>query len=492
MLGFNVLLLAGGLLVFISLLAGVMSARLGLPFLLVFLLAGMFVGVDGPLGVPFADAPFTAWVGNTALGIILLEGGISTRPAVFRAGLRPALVLATFGVALTAVVVGAASMVVMNVEWRHALLLGAIVGSTDAAAVFSVLRQSGLRLGERVAATLEIESGLNDPVAVFLVLAAIAMIKADAGGFELAWLLAGQFGFGALVGIAAGRGVSWLLQRLPLNAEHGGVLALIIASSGLAVFGAAGLVDGSGFLAIYLFGLGLRTRAEGAVHAAASALDGFAWAAQATIFLLLGLLVAPHDLLSRLWPTLTVAAVLIFIARPLAVWLCLAPMGFGRRERLFIGWVGLRGAVPIVLALYPLMEKVPDSYRFFNVAFAVVIASLLLQGMTLGWVARRLGMVQAAAAPMPDGRAVQGQLMLDADLPLSQVFGFLQLPQPQGADPSLRDWLVARLARDPVEGDGVDWHGARLTVAYLHDGRIVRVALTQAARGAPPPASGRG
>lgn len=487
MQGFNVLLLAGGLLVFISLLAAVASARLGLPFLLVFLFAGMLVGVDGPLGVHFSSAPFAAWVGNAALGIILLEGGISTRTAVFRAGLRPALALATLGVALTATFVAAAAMVFMDLPWRHALLLGAIVGSTDAAAVFSVLRQAGLRLRERVAATLEIESGLNDPVAVFLVLATIAMIKTDAGAAEFAWLLARQLGFGALIGVAAGHGVSWLLRRLPLNAEHGGVLSLIIVSAGLAVFGMAGLTDGSGFLAIYLFGLLLRARSPSAAHAASSALDGFAWAAQATMFLLLGLLVTPHHLTTRFGSTLAVVAVLIFAARPLAVWLCLAPMRFNHRERLFIGWVGLRGAVPIVLALYPLMENVSDSYHFFNVAFAAVIASLLLQGTTLRWTARRLGVVEEAARPLPHERAVQGRLALDADLPLSDVFAFLRLPMPPDAALSLREWMMVRLARDPVEGDGVDWHGARLTVIGMHQGRIARVGLNALAQPPAPP-----
>ena len=166
----NLLLLASGLLVFTSLLAGVLSARLGLPFLLVFLAAGMFVGVDGPIGMPFDNAQLSAWVGNAALAMILLEGGISTRMQTFRAGFKPALTLATLGVALTASMVGAVAMTVMNVDWRHGLLLGAIVGSTDAAAVFSVLRQTGVRLGDKVSATLELESGLNDPMAVFLVL----------------------------------------------------------------------------------------------------------------------------------------------------------------------------------------------------------------------------------------------------------------------------------------------------------------------------------
>jgi cell volume regulation protein A len=482
MQGFYLLLLAGGMLVFGSLLAAVLSTRLGLPFLLVFLLAGMAVGVDGPIGVQFDSPRLAAWVGNAALAMILLEGGISTRAETFRAGFAPAFTLATVGVVLTAGLVGAVAVGALHVDWRHGLLLGAIVGSTDAAAVFSLLRQSGVRLGERIAATLELESGLNDPMAVFLVLALTASIQSHAGVAELLWLLVRQLGIGALFGIGSARAVAWICGKLPLTAEHGGVLALIIVSGGMAVFAAAGLLDGSGFLAIYLYGVRLRARAEAAAHAAASALDGFAWAAQATMFLLLGLLVSPHDMLHSVAPTLAVAAALIFVARPLAVWLCLWPFGFGHRQRLFIGWVGLRGAVPIVLALFPRIENVPDSYRFFNAAFAVVLASLLLQGTTLGWAARRLGMIEPPQTPPPDQRAVQGRLTLDADLPLTDVFEFFQLPLPEHSEITLREWLTDNLARDHVEGDGIEWHGAHFQVSSRHDGRIARVALALAPR----------
>lgn len=477
---FNLVLLAAGLLVFTSLLAGVVSTRLGLPFLLVFLIVGMLVGVDGPLGVSFDNAQLAAWVGNAALAVILLEGGISTRMQTFRAAYRPALLLATAGVLLTAAMVGAVAMWVMKVDWRYGLLLGAIVGSTDAAAVFSQLRQTGVRLGERVSATLELESGLNDPMAVFLVLALIATIKTDAGIADAVWLLLRQIGFGAAIGLTGGWAVARLLRRLPLTAEHGAVLSLIMVSAGIAVFAASSLVEGSGFLAIYLFGLRLRANAEQAAHAASSALDGFAWAAQATMFLLLGLLVSPRDMLNNIAPTLAVAAALIFVARPLTVWLCLWPMRFSARQRLFIGWVGLRGAVPIVLALFPLMEKVPESYRFFNVAFAVVLASLLLQGTTLARVARWLKVVEAPDNPPPEHRPVQGRLTLDADLPLADVCEFFQLALPQKGAVTLRDWMTDKLARDPVEGDGIDWNGAHFRVASLHEGRIARVGLALA------------
>ena len=487
MQSFYLLMLGGGLLVLVSLLAGVLSTRLGLPFLLIFLMAGMFVGVDGPIGLHFDSAPLSAWVGNASLAVILLEGGISTRMQTFREGLKPALLLATVGVALTAAMVGAVAMAAMDVDWRHGLLLGAIVGSTDAAAVFSMLRQTGVRLSERVSATLELESGLNDPMAVFLVLALIAAIKAHAGVGDALWLFVRQVGFGTVFGLAGASGLAWVLKRLTLTVEHGGVLSLIVVSAGFAVFAVCGLVEGSGFLAIYLFGVRLRALAEDAAHAASSALDGFAWAAQATMFLLLGLLVSPHEMLRSAGAALAIAAALMFVARPLAVALCLLPMRFRPKQSLFIGWVGLRGAVPIVLALFPLLEKVPDSYRFFNVAFAVVLASLLLQGTTLGWVAKKLGVVEPPETPPPEHRAVQGRLTLDATLPLADVFEFFQLPLPEHTGVTLRDWMTDNLARDHVEGDGIDWHGAHFRVLSLHDGRIERVGLALAAQATATP-----
>ena len=479
---FNLVLLAGGLLVFVSLLVGVASARAGLPFLLVFLVAGMLVGVDGPGGVRFDNSLLSAWVGHAALAIILLEGGVSTPIKTFRAGIKPAVLLATVGVLVTAGAVGVAAMLAMGVDWRYGLLLGAIVGSTDAAAVFSQLRQSGVHLSERVAATLEMESGLNDPMAVCLVLALIDVIRAEAGPGEVAMLLLRQGGFGAACGLLGGLGVAWLLRRvarrLELTAAHSGMLALIILSAGVVVFAVAGLLEGSGFLAVYLFGLMVRERADVAAHAASSALDGFAWAAQASMFLLLGLLVAPHQLLASAGPTLAIAAALMFVARPLAVGLCLAPLRFRRGEIAFISWVGLRGAVPIVLALFPLLARVPDSYRFFNVAFAVVLASLLLQGTTLARAARWTGVALPPPEPPPGEGPVVGRLLLDAALPLDEVFEFFKLPPPETAGPSLRDWMTDTLARGHGVGDGVDWHGARFEVHAMQGEVIASVGVT--------------
>lgn len=474
------ILLAAGLLTLMSLVAGVMSARLGLSFLLVFLVAGMLVGVDGPGGVRFYDTQLTAWVGNAALAIILLEGGLSTRTATFRAGLRPALGLATIGVAITAAVVGAAAMAAMDVDWRYGLLLGAIVSSTDAAAVFSVLRHAGVQLDARVSSTLEVESGLNDPMAVFLTLALIDTIRTDAGFAEALWLLARQAGFGVLVGLAAGWAMGWLARVVHARAPNqGGLMALMLLSAGFVVFASAGLVEGSGFLAVYLFGVRVRALADEASRGAAVALDGYAWAAQAGLFLLLGLLVSPHQMVEDAGRTLAVAATLIFVARPVAVALCLAPMRFSAREVLFIGWVGLRGAVPIVLALFPLMAQVSSSYRFFNVAFAVVLLSLMLQGTFLAVVARRLRVVIEPNAAVGDPVKLQGHLVLDGALPLADVCHFFQVPLPAQPAVSLAEWLGEALI---AGADQLVWHGVEFEVKERDDKGIARVRVTMERR----------
>ena len=282
------------------------------------------------------------------------------------------------------------------------MLLGAIVGSTDAAAVFALLTRSGVTLNERVAATLEIESGVNDPMAVYLTLAFIALLAPGAAasggsaGLQMVWAFVQQFGWGTLVGVGGGLAMAALLRRVAARDAGGGILALLIGAAGLSIFAATGLLGGSGFLAVYLFGLIVANRAAEAVAPTLAAMDGYAWLAQAGMFLLLGLLVTPSTMLPTLLPALAVALVLIFVARPLAVWLCLWPFRFTPRETWFISWVGLRGAVPIVLALFPLLAGMPQAALLFNVAFVVVLVSLLTQGTTIGWMARRLGVA------MPD------------------------------------------------------------------------------------------
>lgn len=480
----NAPLLAAAALVFVSVLAGLFSARIGFSFLLVFLLAGILAGEDGPGGYLFEDIRLSFWVGNLALAIILLDGGMRTAFATFRTGLKPASVLATVGVLLCAALTGLASMLFLGLDWGTAMLLGAIVGSTDAAAVFALLTRSGVTLNERVAATLEIESGVNDPMAVYLTLAFIALLAPAqaAAGDGSAWTamirsFVQQFGWGALTGMLGGLAMAELLKRVAQRDAGGGILALMIGAAGLALFAATGLLGGSGFLAVYLFGLIIANRAAEAVAPTLAAMDGYAWLAQAGMFLLLGLLVTPSDLLDALLPALGVALALIFIARPLTVWLCLWPFRFTPQETWFISWVGLRGAVPIVLALFPLLAGTPHAPLLFNAAFVVVLVSLLTQGTTIGLMAHRLGVAMPDPGDEREQRAVFRDFELDPSLPVTLVCEFYNLPVPDRAEQPLADWMAAELRRPPVAGDSVALGGATLVVRELAEGRISRVGL---------------
>lgn len=394
MFNMYLLLVLAGLLVAVGLVAGLYSSRLGFSHLLIFLIVGMLAGVDGPLGLPFSEFGLAFGVGNLALAIILLDGGLRTPTASLRVALWPAALLATLGVAMTTAIVAAGAMVFgFGGDWRHAALLGAIVSSTDAAAVFAQLGRSGAKLPARLTATIEIESGLNDPVAVFLTLSLITLIQNPAASaLDLAWPLARQLGLGLAIGIGGGWLVAALVSRLPLRKHHDGLSALLLSASGTVVFALAAMLEGSGFLAVYLFGIVLSRRAAEVVRAALGAIDGYTWLAQAVMFLLLGLLVTPHEVLRFAWPGLLLAAMLMFIARPLAVAVCLTPLRFAWREQLLVAWVGLRGAVPIVLALYPVLADVKGSYVFFDLAFVVVLCSMLLQAPSAGWLARRLAL----------------------------------------------------------------------------------------------------
>ncbi|MBY4898222.1 potassium/proton antiporter [Cupriavidus sp. AU9028] len=395
-------ILIGAAVMSLGIVFGAISARLGVPFLLVFLLVGMLAGVDGPGGIRFANTWLSFLVGNVALAVILLDGGLRTRLATFRVALRPSLSLATVGVLITTVLVGLFAAWVLQIDWKLGLLLGAIVGSTDAAAVFSLLNSSGVRLKERVASVLEIESGINDPMAIFLTLTLIEWINAPHGlsAGALATRLLVQFGVGGALGLALGYVLARVLERVRV-AE--GLQAILLCSGGAMVFAIVQTAGGSGFLAVYLTGMliGNRERAVGAD--AMRAMDGMAWLAQSVMFLLLGLLVTPHRIWEVALPAMAVALFLMLVARPIAVWLALLPFRFNLREKGFIGWMGLRGAVPIVLALFPMLQGMPDSSLLFRVAFAVVLASLLLQGMTVP-LAARIARVQRPSYPEPLSR----------------------------------------------------------------------------------------
>ncbi len=385
----NIFLLIGTGLMFTGLLLGSLSARFGVPSLLIFLVVGMVAGEDGLGGIEFDDFSTAYVIGNIALAVILLDGGLRTRLSTFKLGLRPALSLATFGVAISAALVGAFATWLMGVDWRVGLLLGGIIGSTDAAAVFSVIKGAGVTLNERVASTLEIESGLNDPMAIFITLMLVGMLvdpDAQWGAGMLVTLIQ-QFGLGILLGLLLGAVISEVLLRVRSNE---GLHALLLCSGGAMVFAITNLVGGSGFLAVYLTGLVAGNRRGGTGDNVLKAMDSMAWLAQSGMFLILGLLVTPSRLIENLPYALAVAAFLMLLARPLSVWISLLPFRFTWREETFIAWTGLRGAVPIVLAVFPLLAGVEQTYLLFDITLVVVLISLLGQGASLRFVARKL------------------------------------------------------------------------------------------------------
>lgn len=385
----NQIILIGSLVFFASVLAGVVTSRIGAPLLLVFLLIGMLLGEQGLGGIVFHDIQLAHLVGSLALALILFDGGLVTPARQFRVGLGPALVLATLGVLLTSGLTGLFAAWWLDLHWMEGLLLGAIVGSTDAAAVFSLLHASGLELKQRVGATLEIESGTNDPMAVFLTIALIELLASAAPypGLMVLVEFARQMGLGAALGVAGGLGLVALVNRLNMAP---GLYPLALMAGGLSLFGLTSVLGGSGFLAIYLAGLVIGNRPLQFSQHIKRFHDGIARLAQIGMFLMLGLLVTPSHLLAVAPAALLVAAVLILIARPLAVMLCLLPFRFPWREQVFIGWVGLRGAVPIVLALFPLLAGLEHASIYFDIVFFVVLVSLLVQGWTLATAARLL------------------------------------------------------------------------------------------------------
>jgi cell volume regulation protein A len=405
----NTLVLSAALLLFGSILISAASSRIGAPVLLVFLILGMLAGEEGPGNIRFHDFRLSYVIGTVALAIILLDGGLRTRFETFRVGLWPALSLATLGVIITSAIVGVFTAWLLDLDLLQGLLVGAIVGSTDAAAVFSLLHGRGMNLEQRVGVTLEIESGTNDPMSIFLTIILIAALSSGHSIFEwgsVAYFIQ-QMGLGAIAGYAGGKILVYLVNRVILPS---GIYPLLVTTGGLTVYALTNAFDGSGFLAIYIAGLIL---GNSRLHSGQNILrvhDGLAWLSQISMFLILGLLVTPSALLPSAPAALLIALLLIFVARPTAVVICLAPFRFSWKEQLYIAWVGLRGAVPIILALFPLLAGLENAYTYFNIAFFVVLVSLLVQGWSVAPTARllKLGVPKAPEPVMQMDTAIPG------------------------------------------------------------------------------------
>lgn len=387
MVTLNILYVVASLLIFASIMTSTLSARLGVPLLLFFLGVGMLAGEEGILGIEFAEYNLANFIGQAALACILLDGGLRTSMRSFRVGLKPAVTLASWGVLVTVLVAGIFATWLLDVDWRLGVLMAAIVGSTDAAAVFSLLRNGGVKLNDRVQATLEIESGANDPLAILLVTAMIALNldPTSQGISDIIFMLISQIGIGLVLGLLSGWALSKMLPKVYLA---DGMYAILILSAGLIVFGITNLLGGSGFLAVYLAGVVIGNTKVRATEHVLRVMDSFAWLSQAVLFVVLGLLVQPSGILEVIHYSLLIFIFLLFIARPIAVFSSLLPFRFGIREIGFISWVGLRGAVPITLAIIPVTMAVPGADLAFNITFGVVILSLLVQGATIPLMSR--------------------------------------------------------------------------------------------------------
>lgn len=385
------LIFGGAILTLLCILASVVSRRLGAPILLVFLILGMLAGENGPGGIKFSDFGQAFMFGSLALAVIIFDGGLGARQSTFRVALRPAMVLATLGVLITAGITGAATHWILGLPWLESLLIGAIVGSTDAAAVFGLLRMAGLELKERTSSTVEIESGTNDPMAIFLTitLAQLLVSKEENPGLTVLTEFVRQMGLGLAVGFTGGYLIVRALRHINLQAA---MYPLFVFASAMSVFGLTNLWGGSGFLAIYIVGMVVGNASLPYGNDIHRFHHGMAWLCQIGMFLMLGLLITPSKLLPLFVPAIAIALILNFVARPVAVGVSLLPFHFPWREQVFIGWCGLRGAVPIILALFPTLAGVDSTGNYFELVFFVVLISLVLQGWTITPVARWLGL----------------------------------------------------------------------------------------------------
>jgi len=429
-------ILLGALLVLGGILSSLVALRFGAPLLLVFLLLGMLAGEAGPGGIKFDDVRTAYTVGSVALALILFDGGLRTRFQTFRSVLAPSITLATLGVVLTAVLSAPVAAWILGLNWTEAILVGSVVASTDAAAVFLLIHTRGLRLRPRVGATLEVESATNDPFAVFMTIVLVEILLiGDKTWTSVALRLATEAILGGVIGIVGGRAMVLIMNRLALPQ---GLHAPFVTTSALVVFGLAAALHGSGFLAVYVAGLIVGNRPTRAHNTVVVFLDAVTWLAQIVMFVVLGLLVWPERLVGTLAPALLIAMTLMFIARPVSVFLCLAPFQYSWREKLFVSWVGLRGAVGIFLASIPLLVGLPKASLYFDVAFVVVLTSLLIQGWTIALAAHRLHV----ALPRHDSHPRRVELDLPGQL-AQELVGYPVSPN----SPYLRRGLIPSWAR---------------------------------------------
>lgn len=433
------LLTAIGLLMGLSVLFSRFAGRAGIPVALLFIAIGALAGTDGVGGIEFDDYDLSFRLGTIALALILFDGGLNTPLGGVKEGIRAASVLATLGVVLTAAFVGVAAHL-LGMPWPQALLVGAIVSSTDAAAVFSILRGSGIHLKRRVGVTLELESGLNDPLAVILTM---AMTTAVTSGELVWWRLLLDPIIHLVVGAALGVGVGFLGRALLKRAwlPAGGLYPVFTLALAFVAFGLPTLLYGSGFLAVYVAGIlignaNIRYRSGVLrVH------DAVAWFAQVSMFIMLGLLVTPSRLLDVAGIGLGLAVILAFVARPLAAGVCLLPFKFKPKERLFISWVGLRGAVPIVLATFPILAGAAGAAEIFNIVFFIVVVGSFIPGATVPWLTHKLGLaaegppVPSAALEITSTQLLSGEVIGFYITPVSAACGaaISELPFPESA-----------------------------------------------------------
>lgn len=394
-------LLVVSVLFFLSILAGKASSRFGVPALLLFLGVGMLGGSDG-LGIQFENIQFASAIGTIALCIILFSGGLDTKISEIRPIIVPGVILATFGVLLTAIITGiivwwilGMTMPSAGIGLLTALLLASTMASTDSASVFSILRSKNLQLKNNLRPMLELESGSNDPMAFVLVITIIDLIKVN--GEPNYWLVAGtlllQLGIGAVMGFASGKLAVRIINRIKIGNDS--LYPILIFTFCIFIFSATYFVKGNGFLAVYVGGLVIGNSKFVHKRSCLNFFDGLAWMSQLIMFLTLGLLVNPHELVPVIVPGLLISFLMIFFSRPLTVFLCLLPFKkISFKDKTYISWVGLRGAVPIIFAIYPLVENVPHARLIFNIVFFCTLVSLVVQGTSLPLFARWLNLAE--------------------------------------------------------------------------------------------------